>query len=124
MANFIEKHQTLKTAKAQQNLVKKFAEDWEKYKDLHKQQNGKIVKDTAVKTAMDFLKLLDLVEGMEGVTVELSGDWLFVSGDTYRYRGKFRDAGMMWHGQRKVWFWQAGKPKFYGKNRKAGAKEG
>ena len=122
MADYIEKSQALKTQKAKDNLREKFKAGWDSVKDLHKQQNGKVVKDVAVKTADDFLKLLDLVEGMKGVNIELSGDWLFVSGDTYRYRGKFRDAGMMWHGQRKVWFWQAGKPKFYGKNRKA--KEG
>ena len=123
MADFIEKYATLKTQKAKDNLREKFKAGWDSVKDQHKQQNGKVVKDVAVKTADDFLKLLDLVAGLEGVNIELSGDWLFVSGDTYRHRGKFRDAGMMWHGQRKVWFWQAGKPKFYGKFRNA-AKEG
>lgn len=43
-----------------------------------------------------------------GVTVTLSGTWLWISGDTYPLRDALKAIGCRWSGKRREWYWHAG----------------
>jgi len=45
---------------------------------------------------------------MPGVDVELIGSWLWVYGDTKPYKEAMKAMGLIWHGQRKKWYYRTG----------------
>lgn len=119
MADFVLKMGTLKTEKAKLNAEEKFRKEWGAVKDLHKQMSGKVVKDVAIKTADDFIKAMKGAEKLDGVELELNGDWLIAKGNTYPNRKALYDAGFIWHGYFKYWYFQPGKPRHFSRRKVA-----
>lgn len=54
---------------------------------------------------------------MEGINIEIVGIWIWVDGDTYKYKDRLKEYGFQWSKNRKKWHWSpcAG---FYTKRRK------
>lgn len=42
---------------------------------------------------------------MEGINVELCGNWLWVTGNTYPYKDQLKAAGYKFSGNKKAWYW-------------------
>lgn len=42
-----------------------------------------------------------------GITIELCGSWVWVTGDTYQHRSIFKAAGFQWANAKKAWYWHA-----------------
>jgi len=51
--------------------------------------------------------IFDKIKRFEGVTGEVCGTWLWVSGKTYRYRTEIKAAGMRWAKNKEKWYWHA-----------------
>lgn len=43
----------------------------------------------------------------QGITLELVGRWLWVTGDTYPHKDKLKAAGYHFAGQKKAWYWHS-----------------
>lgn len=43
--------------------------------------------------AQKFVDVLNKLAGLEGIIVELAGDWLWISGNTYPYKDKLKEIG-------------------------------
>lgn len=39
----------------------------------------------------------------EGIEIEITGQWIWVSGNTYRYKSELKEAGFRWASQKKQW---------------------
>jgi hypothetical protein len=53
---------------------------------------------------MDMLHAL-LQLKMEGVRILLVGKWLWIEGETKKYRQDLKNLGCRWHNKRLMWFW-------------------
>lgn len=62
-------------------------------------------------------EVLQKIINFEGISIEICGSWLWVSGNTYQYKKAFKELGFMWASTKKMWYW---KPETYvKKSRKA-----
>lgn len=42
-----------------------------------------------------------------GIEIEIVGQWIWVSGNTYAYRKDLKDIGFKWASQKKQWYWHS-----------------
>lgn len=43
---------------------------------------------------------------LDGLSIELCGSWLWVSGETYRHREALKAAGYRWASKKQMWYWR------------------
>lgn len=51
-----------------------------------------------------FADVISKIIGLDGLTIELVGSWLWVSGDTYTHKATLKDLGFKWAGKKKAWY--------------------
>ena len=56
-------------------------------------------------TAADFIGIISKLLNLEGVTVELCGRWLWVTGDTRKHADALKAAGCRWSPKKCAWSW-------------------
>lgn len=78
------------------------------YKAGNKQQEAFDVSEE-LQAFKDILKKLFT---LSGITVELVGEWLWVSGNTFIYKDKLKAWGLFFSGSKKMWYYHNGKYKF------------
>ena len=61
--------------------------------------------------AQKFVDVLNKLAGLEGIIVELAGDWLWISGNTYPYKDKLKEIGCRFAPKNKVWYYREEKDK-------------
>lgn len=50
-------------------------------------------------------EILNKVINFEGITIEICGLFIWVSGNTYQYKKDFKAFGFKWASQKKMWYW-------------------
>ncbi len=56
-------------------------------------------------TAMDeFIKANEFIKAFAGVTVELTGSWVWLCGNTYPYKDQIKEKGFAFSGAKKKWY--------------------
>ena len=61
-------------------------------------------KDTT-ETAADFMEVLNKLAGLDGLTLEICGTWLWVTGNTYPVRDILKSAGCKFSKKKTAWYW-------------------
>ena len=56
-------------------------------------------------TAADFIRVIDALIRLKGITVELCGSWLWISGETKAVREELKAAGCRWASKKAMWYW-------------------
>ena len=49
--------------------------------------------------------LFDKIKHFVGIKSELCGTWLWLSGETWRYKKELKEYGFKWAGKKKQWYW-------------------
>lgn len=62
--------------------------------------------DAAAEVPEAYAAAVAAVVNLAGVTVELVGSWIWVTGNTYIYREAIKAAGYMWAGKKRAWYWR------------------
>jgi len=52
----------------------------------------------------DFINANEFVKGMDGVTVELTGTWVWLSGNTFSFKDIIKENGFKWSKSKKKWY--------------------
>lgn len=55
-----------------------------------------------------FRAVLDKILGLDGLEIEVCGNWLWVGGNTYEHRAALKEAGCKFASKKKMWYWQPG----------------
>lgn len=95
--------------------MQKINADYEvRFNELKEEQNaraaatekpaGERVRATK-ESAGDFIKIVNALLKLDGITVELCGRWLWIGGDTKRHKEALKAAGCRWHQNKKLWSW-------------------
>lgn len=50
---------------------------------------------------------LQKIINFNGIEITICGQWLWVSGNTYRYKKELKEIGFKWASQKKMWFWHS-----------------
>lgn len=93
-------------------------------KDVHEstKEPGTTYKaeQATTETAAEFIEIINRLLKMPGLTIELCGIWLWISGDTYTNKDGLKAAGCKWSNNKKMWYWRhPDDHKVYGRHRAA-----
>ena len=61
--------------------------------------------------AQKFVDIINKLAGLEGIVVELIGDWLWISGNTYIYKEQLKKFGCFFAPKKKLWYYRDEKDK-------------
>ncbi len=50
-------------------------------------------------------EMLEKIINFNGIEIEIIGQWIWVSGNTYSYKKDLKEFGFKWASQKKQWFW-------------------
>ncbi len=87
---------------------------FKRLKDCHESS----AKDSAEKTSYSNMKydfaedeklrdILNKVIHFSDITIEIIGNWIWISGSTYQYRKELKEIGFRFAGQKKMWYWHS-----------------
>ena len=82
-----------------------------RFEQLKREHNAKADADTSGKvratteTAREFMGIINALLKLDGLTIELCGCWLWISGDTKKHKDALKAAGCRWAAQKKMWSW-------------------
>lgn len=51
--------------------------------------------------------ILNKVIHFSDITIEIIGNWVWLSGSTYQYRKELKEIGFKFAGQKKMWYWHS-----------------
>ena len=75
------------------------------FEQLKRQHNAHAYEDPATtETAEEFREILDVL--LPGLTVELCGSWLWISGETRQHKDALKAAGCRWSSSKTMWYWR------------------
>ena len=82
-----------------------------RFEELKRSQNEQAAADTTGKTkattetAGEFVDIINALLKLDGLTVELCGCWLWIGGNTRKYKETLKAAGCRWAANKKLWSW-------------------
>ena len=62
-----------------------------------------------------FKDIINTIINLQGITIEICGSWLWISGDTKDHKDILKAAGCQWAPKKHMWYWRA--DKYKSKNR-------
>ena len=51
--------------------------------------------------------VLQKIINFSGIEIEIAGQWIWISGNTYAYRKDLKDIGFKWASTKKQWYWHS-----------------
>ena len=63
-------------------------------------------KKNATEAPGAFIAIIDKLIRLDGLVVELCGEWLWISGDTRRHKDALKSAGCYWSVGKSMWYWR------------------
>lgn len=51
--------------------------------------------------------VLQKIINYSGIEIEIAGQWIWISGNTYAYRKDLKDIGFKWASAKKQWYWHS-----------------
>lgn len=54
----------------------------------------------------EFRDIIESLLKMDGVTSELCGQWIWISGNTYAHKDELKALGCRWSSNKKMWYWR------------------
>lgn len=60
----------------------------------------------------------DRIKTMPGISGEIIGSWLWIKGDTFKYRSLLKEMGFQWSKDKKAWYWHSKEDVFKKKSKK------
>lgn len=77
-------------------------------------KNGK----NTAETADMFKDVINAIINLNGITIEICGSWVWVSGDTFACKTILKEVGFRWASKKKMWYWHS--PDEHCQSRKGG----
>jgi curved DNA-binding protein CbpA len=63
-------------------------------------------KEESQKDFVEFPEIVNQLIGFKDIIIELCGNWIWLSGATYRYKDYLKKIGFLFAGEKKLWYWR------------------
>ena len=63
-------------------------------------------KDEVQQDYIEFPDIINHIIGFKDIIIELCGNWLWISGNTYKYRKQLKQYGFLYADKKKLWYWR------------------
>lgn len=101
--------------------MKKINDEWMWLKrnnsHIHRDMNGGIysdeTQDSPDEVTEKFASVINALIRLDGVAVEICGSFIWLSGDTYRWKDALRALGFKWSRRKRMWYMAPNKKRHY-----------
>ena len=71
-------------------------------------QNGFFTGDSTNANFVDdrFKDIINSIIALEGLEIEICGNWIWIGGDTYKHKAALKAAGFYWACKKQKWYWK------------------
>ena len=82
-----------------------------RFEELKRKQNAQAAANpdgpakATTEAPEEFIEIVSALLRLDGLTVELCGCWLWISGETRKHKDALKAAGCRWAAQKKMWSW-------------------
>lgn len=90
---------------------------FERYKNIHQTAAGETYEKETTETPQDFADIINRVIHFDGVSVEIIGSWVWLTGNTLIYKDQIKAAGFFWSKTKKAWYYNGSKEKSHRRGR-------
>lgn len=104
------------TTKEFQEMQKEYKIAFEKVKNYHKDADGKVYEKESDETPEEFKEIIDKIILFRGCSIEIIGNWIWVSGNTKEYKEQLKNLNFNWCKNKFSWCYH--KDKFVRKYKK------
>lgn len=88
------------------DLQKQYEEAFNRCGRTYTNKEGKTYqRENSTETAADFMNIINKVIHMEGVTIEIIGSWIWLTGNTKAYKDYIKAAGFFWSQKKAAWYY-------------------
>lgn len=78
------------------------------YQHNKKQDGTYKTAEEILREQKEFAEVLEKLIGLEGLDLEICGNWLWIGGNTYQHKDIIKAVGAKWANKKKLWYWHAG----------------
>ena len=88
-------------------MQNEFEKAWERLKNVHVNSEGKQYTKETTETAEEFIHIIEVLTRLNGVEVEICGNWIWVSGNTKEHRGILKQLNFKWAHKKQAWYYHS-----------------
>ena len=79
---------------------------FDRLKDIHTNKDGETytASKKTTETPEEFINIIDRLIRFEGITIEIIGSFIWVSGNTREYKDQLKEMGFKWSSNKIVWY--------------------
>ena len=85
-------------------MMTEYKRAFEDLKNIRVNAQGETYEKESTETPEEFAEILMKIIHLEGVTIEIIGSWVWVTGNTYAYKDIIHEAGFTWSKSKKAWY--------------------
>lgn len=93
------------------SMMNEYKTAFEKLKNIHTTRDGETYEKETNETPEEFMDIINRVIHFEGVTVEIIGSWVWLTGNTMIYKDQIKAAGFWWSNSKKAWYYNGSERK-------------
>ena len=74
-------------------------------KNVHTSASGETYTKETDEAPEQFREIINSLMKCEGLTIDLVGAWIWVTGNTYQHKETLKTNGFRWASRKKAWYW-------------------
>lgn len=78
---------------------------WARLKNVHTSASGETYTKETEEAPEQFREIINNLMKCEGLTIDLVGAWIWVTGNTYQHKETLKANGFRWASRKKAWYW-------------------
>lgn len=103
------------------NMMAEYKVAFDRLKNVHATKEGQTYTKTGeqatTETPEEFADIINKVIFFDGVTVEIVGSWVWLTGNTMAYKDEIKAAGFWWSRNKKAWYYNGDTKKTHRRGR-------
>ena len=95
--------------KAFQKMKLEYEQAFNRFKNIHRNHEGGYYEKETTETAQEFADIIEKVINLDGIAVEICGDWVWITGHkTKDHKEIFKRCGFRWSQNKQAWYYHEG----------------
>ena len=95
------------STEAMQEINNQYDNLFSKYKNIHKNKDGETytAREETTEAPEEFRNIIMTIIHLEGITIELCGSWLWITGDTKPHKDVLKSVGFRFSAKKSAWYY-------------------
>lgn len=85
--------------------------DWSSFNNMQRNSDTNIKYDDLKDVAEEYRNIIQSLAGCEEINIEVVGSWVWITGNTYKYKDKIKALSFHWASKKHAWYWHSGDTK-------------